>query len=121
MKSTWWKKKIRQCCKDAGTYEPFFESIIETLAKLMETRDEAQKKYEEEGRQPIVTYINKNGAENSAKNPLLLIILDCDAQALNYWRDLGLTAKSWRDLKKKEGASSSSGDGIADALAELGL
>lgn len=93
-----WKAKIKRACKNAGTYRPFFESIIDTLAALMETRDEAREKYEAAGAKPVITHTNKGGAKNTVKNPALVIVMECDAQALAYWRDLGLTPAGYKKL-----------------------
>ena len=43
MKKNAWKKKIKQACEEAGTYEDFFDLAIEQLSLIMETRDEALK------------------------------------------------------------------------------
>ena len=93
-----WKSKIKRACKTAGTYRPFFESIIDTLAAIMETRDNVREKYESEGAVPVVRHTNKGGATNLVKNPALVILMECDAQALAYWRDLGLTPAGYKKL-----------------------
>lgn len=86
-----WKLKISDACKDAGTYRPYFDSVIDTLAGIMEMRDNAQDKFNASGGQTIVKHTNKGGATNIVKNPALVVLMDCNAQALAYWRDLGLT------------------------------
>ena len=121
MKKSWWKKTIIEHCENAGTYKPFFDSIINTLATIMETRDEAMKRYKEDGENPIIEYTNKNGSTNLVKNPVLSLILECNDQALKYWQELGLTAKSWKQLTKKEIGEEGSGDSLVDALSKLGI
>ena len=91
MKKTAWKKKIRKACETAGTYQPFFDSVIDSLAGIMELRDNAQEKFDATGGNTIVKHTNKGGNTNIVKNPALVIIMECNAQALAYWRDLGLT------------------------------
>ena len=91
MNKSRWKSKIKQACIDAGTYRDCFASVIDTLAGIMEMRDDARKKYEEAGGEPVVIHTNKAGADNVVKNPALVVIMDCNTQALAYWRDLGLT------------------------------
>jgi hypothetical protein len=50
------------------------------------------------------------------------MVLECNAQALNYWRDLGLTSKSWQAMMKEEQLNSSNKPGsLEDALANLGV
>lgn len=91
MNKTQWKKKIKDACQAAGTYQPFFDAVIDTLAGIMETRDEAAEKFAEMGGSPVVKHTNKGGATNIVKHPALVVLMDCNAQALAYWRDLGLT------------------------------
>ena len=40
-----WKKRIIAFCVDAGTYQPFFEDTIVTLADIMAERDAIKKKF----------------------------------------------------------------------------
>lgn len=98
MTKTEWKETITQQCVDAGTYKTFFDSVIDTLAGIMETRDNAQQKFEALGGQTIVSHTNKGGATNIVKNPALTVLMDCNTQALNYWRDLGLTPAGYKKL-----------------------
>lgn len=86
-----WKTKIKKACIEAGTYQPFFDSVIDTLADILDKRDRANEKFEEEGSEPVIEYTNKAGATNTVKNPLLQTINELNANALTYWRDLGLT------------------------------
>ena len=93
-----WKKTIKQACEDAGTYRPYFDAIIDTLAAIMETRDEAEAQFQKTGGEVIVKYTNTKGATNTAKNPALVMRMECDTQALAYWRDLGLTPAGYKKL-----------------------
>lgn len=93
-----WNSKIKTQCEEAGTYRKFFDSVIETLAGIMETRDNAEEKFIASGGQTIVKHTNKAGATNIVKNPALVVIMDCNAQALAYWRDLGLTPAGYKRL-----------------------
>ena len=97
-KKATWKKKIKAACKDAGTYEPFFDLAIDQLAGIMEARDAAQDQYKASGSHPVVKYTNKGGNTNVVKNPALVMITDLNQQALAYWRDLGLTPKGFKAL-----------------------
>lgn len=98
MKKAAWKKRIKDACTAAGTYRPFFDSVIDTLAGIMETRDNAQAKFDATGGETIVKHTNKGGNTNIVKNPALVVLMDCNAQALAYWRDLGLTPAGYKRL-----------------------
>ena len=120
MTKTQWKNKIKKACTAAGTYQKYYDHVIETLASIMETRDLAQEKFVASGGSPIVEHTNKGGATNIVKNPALVVIMDCNAQALNYWRDLGLTPMGMKRLGEK-GIVKESEDSFAEVLANLGI
>ena len=114
-----WKTKIITACKEAGTYQPFFDDVINTLAAIMEIRDSAVEQYEKSGGNPVVAHTNKGGHTNIVKNPALAIINEQNQQALSYWRDLGLTTKGWVGItgnktEKKETT-------FEDVLANIGI
>ena len=119
MTKTRWKNKIKKACREAGTYQPQFDYVIDTLAGIMEMRDNAQEIFESSGGNPVVKHTNKAGAANIVKNPALVVIMDCNAQALSYWRDLGLTPL----VMKRLGVDIEQDDegGFAQALANLGI
>lgn len=116
-----WKNKIKKACVAAGTYQPYFDNVIMTLAGILETRDKAQEMFDEGGGSPVIEYTNKGGATNTVKNPALVVIMDCDSQALAYWRDLGLTPLGLKRLGDKGLVKQNQGGGLADALADLGI
>lgn len=122
MKRVYWQKRIVKACKAAGTYKPFFENVIDTLAGLMEMRDEAEAQYMASGGKPVVEHYNdRNDKPNMAKNPALVMILEINAQALNYWRDLGLTSKSWQAMMKEETLAGEKRDSLGDVLSKIGV
>ncbi len=86
-----WQPIITDCSKQAGTYRPYFDNVIETLAAILEQRDAAVAQFEAEGREILVEHTNKAGATNVEQNPILRLINDLNRDALAYWRDLGLT------------------------------
>lgn len=94
-----WKEKIEQACNDAGTYQDYFDSVIDSLAQIMEYRDITHKKWVEEGCEPIIIHTNKAGEPNPTKNPLLTLLNDLHTQSLAYWRDLGLSPSGLKKLK----------------------
>lgn len=86
-----WIIRIRSSCQLAGTYRPFFEDIISTLADILTRRDAARELFAESGGNIIVNHTNKAGATNVEQNPVLRMVNDLNRDALAYWRDLGLT------------------------------
>ena len=93
-----WRNRIKKACVEAGTYHKSFQTAIDTLAGILETRDKAEEKYIAAGSEPIVKHTTKGGATNIVKNPALAVIESCNVQALAYLRDLGLTAKGLKSL-----------------------
>jgi len=93
-----WANRIKAACKDAGTYMPYFDTIIETLAEIMEMRDSAVEDFKANGSQLTIERVNTNGFSNEVKNPTLTIIDDLNKTALAYWRDLGLTPAGLKRL-----------------------
>ena len=87
---------------------------------MLEIRDAAEEQYTAAGSVPVVRHTNKGGATNIVKNPALVIIMEINAQALAYWRELGLTSKAYKamtgGLTVPEEESS-----LEQALAELGI
>ena len=85
----------------------------------MELRDNAVEKFEQSGGNTIVKHTNKNGSTNIVKNPALVVLMDCNTQALAYWRELGLTSRSYRmmtgSLSTRETNRS-----LEDILADIG-
>lgn len=114
-----WERKITKACKEAGTYEPFFKLVIKQLSQVMEMRDKAKEQFEKSGGNPVVMHTNKAGHKNIVKNPALVVINECNQQALAYWRDLGLTPAGFKRLdgtavEKKEAS-------FEDVLKGIGL
>ena len=89
-----------ESCKEAGTYEPAFDDVIDTLAGILATRDEAEKQFKKMNGQPVVQHTNKTGHVNLVKNPALVVINEMNGQALMFWKELGLTAKAYQQMQK---------------------
>lgn len=98
MKKDEWRERIKEACEAAGTYQPFFDSVVESLAGIMEMRDNAQERFEATGGNTIVKHTNRAGQTNIVKNPALTVLMDCNAQALAYWHQLGLTPKAYKSM-----------------------
>lgn len=121
MKKEAWKKRIRKACVDAGTYRPYFDSVIVSLAEILETRDQVRKYYQNSGAQPIVKRTNKGGHENDEKNPILVIYDDMNKTAMAYWRELGLTPKGLKAIDEKAMKANQKKASLGDALREMGI
>ena len=93
-----WMRKINAACKKAGTYQPQFKYVIETLAQIMEDRDKVHEQYVTSGAKPTIIHTNKAKESNVVKNPMLVMEMELNAQALAYWRDLGLTPAGLKKL-----------------------
>lgn len=103
-----WVKKITEDCEKVGTYKPSFDKTIETLAQILEQRDQVHKKYVDGGSNPtIIVTTDRSEKENIHKNPLINMELDLNRAALSYWESLGLTPSGLKKLKIQEEESGS--------------
>lgn len=98
MKKATWKKRIKAACIEADTYQPYFDTIIDTLADIMERRDVVFTQFIETGGNAVIKHTNKGGATNLVKNPLIIMWDDLNKSALAYWRDLGLTPSGLKKI-----------------------
>ena len=98
MKKEEWQKIIKSACEEAGTYRPFFDPVIDSLAGIMDRRDNAQEKFIASGGETVVAHTNKGGSTNIVKHPALVVLMDCDRDALAYWDRLGLTPAGYKKL-----------------------
>ena len=120
MEAKKWVTRIKRDTKRAGTYKPFFDEVIKTLAAILEERDQAMETFERTGGKVIVAHTNKAGATNLEQNPALRLVNDLNRDALAYWRDLGLTPMGMKRLGEKGIVKESEG-GFAEVLASLGI
>ena len=118
MKKTDWKRKIKKATEDAGTYRPYFDATIDTLAEIMALRDDARRKFTASGGDTVVLQTNVKGAEYYAKNPALVVIDDMNKTALQYWRDLGLTPAGLKRIDE-QAMKGKKKNTLAEALAAL--
>lgn len=115
-----WIRKINAACRKAGTYQPQFKYVIDTLAQIMEDRDKVHEQYVATGSRPTIIHTNKAKEQNIVKNPMLVMELDLNAQALAYWRDLGLTPAGLKKLNAEVVKEKTASDGLEKLLAGLG-
>ncbi len=116
MKRNSWKKRITEAMCMAGTYRAYYDAVIETLAGILEKRDDAEAVYIKEGAIPIVEHTNKAGATNMEQNPALRLVNDLNRDALQYWRDLGLTPNGLNRLSSKAEEKEENGPSIVDDI-----
>ncbi len=90
-----WKKEITKRTKEVGTYRPAFNTAIEILADLLTKRDLAQAQWEAEGCIPTVELTNKS----ISTHPALKLVMECEAAALPYLKEMGLTASGYKRIK----------------------
>lgn len=113
-----WKSKIKSALKKAEVDPKRYEPLVETLATVLEQRDGCYEQYLADGAKPTIRYINKAGAENTVKNPILQTWLDLNTQALNYWRELGLTPSAFRKMTGNA-ATTEKGSALIEALKSI--
>jgi hypothetical protein len=115
-----WKAKIEKSCADVGTYKQAFDSVIDTLADILERRDMAQEQFNADGYEILVEHTNQGGNTNIEQNPILRMINELNRDALAYWRDLGLTPAGLKRINDAEMAGKKKVSPLAQALKELG-
>lgn len=118
MEAKKWISKIKRDTKRAGTYKPYFDEVIKTLAMILEERDQAREAFEENGGRVIIEHTNKAGATNHEQNPALRLLNDLNRDALTYWRDLGLTPKGLKVINE-QALQEQKADALTEALADL--
>ena len=114
-----WIERITTSCTQAGTYRPYFDDIIETLADILARRDEATELFRESDGNILVTHVNKAGASNLEQNPILRMINDLNRDALAYWRDLGLTPAGLKRIDE-QAMKQRKKSALAEALRGIG-
>ena len=119
MKAAAWEKSIIKQCEAVGTMKPAFKSVVSTLADILEQRDAAYQQFVREGSLMVIDRVSDRGAVNSAKNPLYVIWSELNKQALDYWRELGLTPKGLKTITDTSMAEAK-GDPLDAVLSKLG-
>lgn len=119
MKAAQWRPKIKKQCEEMKTFQPSFNSAIDTLAKVLEQRDAALEQFKKEGSVLIIEKTSDRGAVNSAINPLVRLIDTLNNTALSYWRELGLTPSSFRKMTGSTAPAEEKKSGLAAALASI--
>ena len=86
-----WVKLIRDQMETNGIYKESFNPAVNALAEILEQRDEVKKEYDKSAEGPVIEHISDRGSVQKKMNPMLKVWMDLNAQALAYWKDLGLT------------------------------
>lgn len=118
MTSKQWKNLITGQLSRLGSKEIAYDSVVSTLADILEQRDAVYAEYIAGGSKPVREYTNKGGATNLTKNPLLVLWDDLNKSALAYWRELGLTPSSYKKLSG-DGPKKEKPKGLAETLATI--
>lgn len=111
-----WRKKILSQMTVEKELLPSFDTSVNVLAEILEERDRVYKAYEEDGARPVVEFTTDRGSVNMKPNPLLKQWQELTVTALQYLRDLGLTAGG---LRKLQGQLPQEKSGKLDALEEF--
>lgn len=119
MKASEWQSIIRKSIEEVGAYRPAFDSVIDTLASILEQRDIAYAHFMEDGR-ITVKKISDRGSVNLAKNPKMQAWCDLNTQALAYWRDLGLTPAGLKRINESAMKEEKGISALEKALVKLG-
>ena len=110
-----WAETVKKQMEKLGIVEPAYDTVVETLAAILEKRDKVELEYKRTGSQPVLMYTNKGGASNLSKNPLLVLWDDLNKSALAYWRELGLTPSSYKKMTG-DGPKQEKPNGLVEAL-----
>ncbi len=104
MKKRSWKQHIIAAMRAAGTYDEdgAYDLPIACLAETLELRDEAMKQFIDEGGKVSLERLNRQKEPNRYRNPLVSVIKDLNATALQYSSALGITPRA---LKSMNGAA----------------
>ena len=114
-----WVERITASAVSAGTYRPFFDDVIDTLADILERRDIAREQFADSGGNILVNHTNKAGATNIEQNPALRMVNDLNRDALAYWRDLGLTPAGLKRIDEQS-MKQRKKSALAEALRGIG-
>jgi hypothetical protein len=115
-----WKERIVESAKSIGTYREEFDDIIAMLSEILDRRDKIKKQFTDEGEIFLVKKVSDRGSVNYSKNPLLATLENCEAQALTFWREIGLTPRGLKQIDEIAAKSGKSQGGeLAKILQEL--
>ena len=114
-----YKELILEQLSALGVHEKSYDTVIESLAAILEQRDKTFREFKKSGGQSAIEYTNKGGSTNLTKNPLLTLWDEQNKTALAYWRELGLTPSSYKKLTGEGARKETKQKGLAAALAAI--
>ena len=94
-----WKSRIKKACEEADTYKKCFDDAIDTLAGILERRDQVEALFAENSA-IMIEHTNKGGATNTELNPVVRLINELNRDALAYWKELGLTPNGLKRINE---------------------
>ena len=92
--------KIREACRNVGSYREDFEPVISRLAELYVRANLAKDQWRAEGSEFYITQTNKGGNEYYIKHPLLTEIDNTERNILQLEKELGLTPAAIRRINE---------------------
>ena len=112
-----WITRLKEACEAAGTYRPFFDDLIDSLASLLELRDKCEEQLQHEPL--LIERTNQKGFSSMIKNPILSVYDETTRNALNYWRELGLTPAVFKRMKSGPSVFDQTEEGLSPAMARI--
>lgn len=119
MSKTKYKNVILKQLDALGIHEESYNSVIDSLAAILEQRDKTYEEFKKSGGKSAIEHTNQGGSTNLTKNPLLVMWDDQNKTALSYWRELGLTPSSYKKITGEGAKKDMKKKGLAAALAEI--
>lgn len=113
------RDKIRRACQGVGTYKEEFETVIWRLAETYVRIQHVKTEFAKSGGKVIIKHVNKAGAANAVKNPLLQELDFLQKAALELERELGLTPASLKKINESAMAAQEEQDPLSLALGNL--
>lgn len=114
-----WETLIMQQLSALSLQDDAYNSVIESLAAVLEQRDKTHTEFLKSGGKSVIEYTNKGGSTNMTKNPLLVLWDDLNKTALSYWRELGLTPSAYKKITGEGAKKEMKAKGLAAALASI--
>ena len=114
-----WKTVIMQQLSALHLQDDAYNSVIESLAAVLEQRDKTFTEFKKSGGKSVIEYTNKGGSTNMTKNPLLALWDELNKTALAYWRELGLTPSAYKKITGEGAKKEAKAKGLAAALANI--
>jgi len=113
-----WKNVIIGEMTASGVYkEGLYDSVIDTLAGILEQRDKTYSEFIKSGGKSCIMKTSDRGAKNVTQNPFLKIWVDLNELCLAYWRELMLSPSSLR--KATAAGQTQQGNVLEELLAKI--